>query len=125
MRVSRDALKSILQSNVGEVKFIRRRPKPGAPPYRRMLCTNNAPLLNSNKGRLALRYTPPKSAPAYNPSTKNLVLTWDIFMQNYRTINADNCQLISILPANDIFWDYFSEKLITMTPQEKMEFMSV
>jgi hypothetical protein len=125
MRVSQNALKSILQNNVGEVKFIRRRPKADAPPYRRMLCTNSASLLNSNKGIMTLRYTPPKTSPKYNPGPKNLVLTWDIFMQDYRTINADNCQLISIIPANDQFWEYFSEKLIQMSSQEKMEFMKV
>ena len=125
MRISQTALTSVLQANVAEVKFARRNPKPGAPSERRMLCTNSARLLNSDKGRLALRYTPPTSAPKYNPSTKNLIITWDVFMQGYRTINADNCQLISIIPDDDSFWDYFTEKLTSMTPSQKTAFMSV
>ena len=46
-------------------------------------------------------------------------------MQGYRTVNLDNCNLISVIPANDDFWDYFSDKLANMTPDEKMVFMSV
>lgn len=90
-----------------------------------MLCTNSNNLLNSKKGRLALRYTPPKSSPDYNPDMKNLIITWDVFMQGYRTINVDKCQLISIIPADDTFWEYFTEKLTTMTSQQKAAFMSV
>ena len=90
-----------------------------------MLCTNSAGLLNSDKGRLALRYTPPTRGPKYNPDTKNLILTWDVFMQGYRTINADSCQLVSIIPADDSFWSYFTEKLTEMTPAQKSAFMSV
>ena len=125
MRVSLAALRSVLQQNVAEVKFVRRNPKPGFPAERRMLCTNSHNLLNSKKGRLALRYTPPKSSPDYNPNMKNLVITWDVFMQGYRTINVDKCQLISIIPADDTFWEYFTEKLTTMTSQQKASFMSV
>tara|TARA_Y100000310_G_C20551446_1_gene748299 strand:+ start:34 stop:411 length:378 start_codon:yes stop_codon:yes gene_type:complete len=125
MRVSLAALKSVLQQNVAEVKFVRRKPKPGDPPERRMLCTNSGHLLNSQKGRTALRYSSPKSGPDYNPNMKNLIITWDIFMQDYRTINVDKCQLISIIPADDTFWEYFTEKLTAMTPQQKIAFMSV
>lgn len=125
MRVSLATLKSVLLNNAAEVKFARRNPKPGFPADRRMLCTNATTLLNSAKGRLALRYTPPTSSPKYNPDTKNLILTWDIFMQGYRTINTDNCQLISIIPADDSFWAYFTDKLTEMTPAQKSAFMSV
>ena len=125
MRISQTALASVLQANVAEVKFARRNPKPGFPSERRMLCTNSARLLNSSQGRIALNYTPPASAPKYNPSTKNLIITWDVFMQGYRTINADNCQLISIVPDDDTFWNYFTEKLTSMTPAQKSAFMSV
>jgi hypothetical protein len=125
MRVSLSALQSVLQNNVAEIRFTRRIPKPGKPPYRRMLCTNSGVLLNSTQGRSALNYVPPKTAPDYNPSTKNLVITWDIFMQGYRTVNCDYCDLITLLPANELFWDYFTEKVVKMTPSQKTAFMSV
>jgi len=90
-----------------------------------MLCTNNIQLLNSAKGKYALNYTPPTEAPKYNPSQKNLVVAWDIFMNGYRTINMDSCELISIIPANDEFWNYFANKLSNMSASDKITFMSV
>jgi len=72
-----------------------------------------------------LNYTPPRSAPDYAPATKNLVITWDVFMQGYRTVNCDFCYIISLIPANQMFWDYFTEKVIKMTPAQKSAFMSV
>jgi hypothetical protein len=125
MRVSLSALESVLQNNVAEIRFTRRTPKPGKPPHRRMLCTNSGVLLNSREGLSVLGYTPPTQAPEYNPSTKNLIITWDVFMQSYRTVNCDYCELISIIPANYMFWDYFTEKVMKMSPAQKTAFMSV
>ncbi len=125
MRISQNALQSVLQNNAVEIRFTRRTPKLGKPPYRRMFCTNSGSLLNSPQGLAALNYTPPTTAPKYNPSTKNLIITWDIFMQSYRTINCDSCNLISLIPDNELFWDYFTEKIAKMTPQQKSSFMSV
>lgn len=90
-----------------------------------MLCTNSSAFLNSAKGRIALNYRPPQNLPHYNPSAKNLVITWDIFMQDYRTINVDSCDVISVIPANEKFWEYFTEKLSKMTPDEKVAFMNI
>tara|TARA_R110000751_G_scaffold225468_2_gene327318 strand:+ start:358 stop:630 length:273 start_codon:yes stop_codon:yes gene_type:complete len=90
-----------------------------------MLCTNSGSLLTSVKGRMALNFKPAYKAPKYNPGQKNLIVTWDVFMQGYRTINMDSCQLISVVPANDKFWNYFTEKLSTMTPAQKAGFMEI
>ena len=125
MRVSLNQLKSLLQGNVVEVKFARRIPKPGKPANRRMFCTNSYTLLNSSEGRITLNYTPPKKAPKYNPDTKNLIITWDVFMQGYRTISVESCELISLIPANELFWEYFRENLTTMSPPQKIGFMDV
>ena len=123
--INLQSLRSVLSENVAEIKFNRRSPKPGFPSERRMLCTNNISLLNSTKGKYALNYKAPKEAPGYNPGSKNLIVVWDIFVQGYRTINMDICELISIIPANDKFWTYFTEKLSTMSSQDKAQFMIV
>jgi len=125
MTVSLPALAKLLQENVVEVKFGRRTPRPGKPPTRRMLCTNSGHLLTSTKGRMALNFRPTSKPPQYNPAQKNLIVTWDVFMQNYRSINMDNCNVISIIPANQQFWNYFTEKLTIMTPAQKSAFMDV
>jgi len=124
MKVSLPTLKSLLLSNVAEIKFFRRRPKPGAPPTRRMLCTNSLSLLNSTEGRIALNYKRAVYMPKFNPDQKSLIITWDIFMQNYRCINMQACDLIQVIPANEQFWKYFNERLVALSPAQKIEFMN-
>lgn len=111
--------------NVCEIKFARRIPKIGAPPFRRMLCTNCLLLLNSPQGRTALNYRPARSAPKFNPALKNLIITWDLFMQDYRCVSMDQCELITMMPANHMFWKYFKERLVLMSMAEKIQFMQV
>ena len=125
MRVSRGQLINILKDNVCEVKFARRVFKSGAPPTRRMLCTNSFPLLNSENGRLTLNYRPTTRLQDYDPAIKNLIIVWDIFMQNYRQINCTNgVELIRTIPANEEFWNYYTANLQTLTPQEKLNFQN-
>jgi len=123
MRVSLASLKPILQNNVAEIKFMRRNLKAGSPPYRRMLCTGCLKLLNSPRGRIALNFRPAYNQPSYNPFQKNLLITWDIFMQDYRMINMDACEMVNMIPANN-FWKFFNEKLALMSPQQKIIFMN-
>jgi hypothetical protein len=124
MKVSLPTLKNLLLNNVAEIKFFRRRPKPGAGPTRRMLCTNSLQLLNSTEGRLALNYKRALQMPKFDPNQKNLIITWDIFMQNYRCINMQACDLIQVIPANTEFWKYFNEKLAKLSAAQKMNFMN-
>ena len=124
MIVGLSNLKSMLLAKVCEVKFARRNPKPGRPASRRMLCTNNVQLLNSVEGRTVLNYRPPRQAPEYNPNQENLIITWDILMQDFRTINCDTVDLISTLEADETFWLYIHEKIAPMSAGEKMAFMN-
>jgi len=58
----------------------------------------------------------------YNPETKNLLLVWDIFMQDWRMVNMDACDLVNTIPENE-FWNYFNNTLLKMSPQQKMTYM--
>jgi hypothetical protein len=89
-----------------------------------MLCTNSLALLNSTEGRLALNYKRAVNMPKYDPNAKNLIITWDIIMQDYRCINASACDLIQIIPANQTFWKYFNEKLAPLSAPQKIAFMN-
>jgi len=124
MLVSLASLRSVLQNNVCEIKFARRRPGPGKAPFRRMLCTNSQSLLNSVNGRVTLNFRPTSGSPTFNPAQKNLVIVWDIFMQNYRCVNCDSCDLITSIPAGPAFWDYFRKNLTKLTAAQKLAFMN-
>jgi hypothetical protein len=102
---------------------MRRHLKPGSPPFRRMLCTGDLSLLNSNQGRVALNFRPAYNQPRFNPVQKNLLITWDIFMQDYRCVNMDACELVTLVP-NAGFWKFFNERLVLMSPQQKIKFMN-
>jgi len=89
-----------------------------------MLCTNSLSLLNSAEGRLALNYKRAINMPKFDPTSKNLVITWDIFMQDYRCINMIACDLIQAIPANKTFWTYFNQKLAGLSAPQKIAFMN-
>ena len=94
-----------------------------------MLCTNNDRLLKSIPGHVALGYTPPKGIGLkYNPDDKNLVVTWDIFMQAFRQVPIESVTLISAIPLTDTesidrFWEFFAKRMQNMSAQEKEDFM--
>ena len=62
--------------------------------------------------------------PKFDPSTKDLIITWDIFMQDYRCINMVACDLIQVIPANKSFWNFFNEKLALLSASQKITFMN-
>ena len=128
MRLGRDALALMLLQNVIELKFRRRINKPGFNDYRRMLCTNDRNLLLSKLGREILNYDPPKGyGLSYDPKAKNLVIVYDIFMQNFRAINCNDVEVVSVIktsPDPVEFWKYFNEKIYPMTADQKASFMN-
>lgn len=125
MRVSQSALAALLSKNVVELRFIRRRPMPGDKPTRRMLATNDLILLNSAAGRTVLNFKPATGRLKYNPQQKGLVLTWDIFMQDYRQVPSESVDVVTVIPTSPPleFWKYFSTVLSKMTTSDKLQFM--
>ena len=117
-QVSLSSLRETLLSNVCEIRFAKRT----SPELRTMLCTLDTSLLNSINGRTTLNFKPPTQAPDYNPESKNLLLVWDIIMQNWRMVSMDNCNLIKTIPRDE-FWEYFNEFIYPMTLEEKNAFM--
>ena len=124
MKAGLSQLGILLEHNVLEIRFIRRREVDGRPPTRRMLCTNSAALLNSLDGRATLNYRTPIKGLRYNPSAKGVVLTWDILMQDFRAVSTDSCEILTIIPDGDDFWNFFNETLLPMSPDEKTTFMN-
>lgn len=128
MRIGASGLAGLLAQNVVEIKFRRRRFKPAWPVIRRMLCTNDLKLLNSMPGHIALNFQRPTHPPPYPATQKNLVCAWDIMWQAYRMINCDDVNVITVIPTNSPedtqkFWDYFTNYLYPMGPDQKEAFM--
>lgn len=124
MIVQRASLDSILLNNVCDVRFVRRIPVRGKPPTRRMWCTKSYSLLNSTNGRVVLNYHPPSGPKKVNEAADNIIVVWDILMQDYRTINAEQVDLIQQVPATEEFWTFFNENIYTLTTEQKMVFMN-
>ena len=124
MIVQRATLDSKLLNNVCEIRFVRGTPKPGFPPTRRMLCTKSYSLLNSTNGRITLNYRPPRNPKQINEAADNIIVVWDIIMQNYRNVSMDQCDLINEIPANEEFWTYFNNNIYPMSPEQKINFMN-
>jgi hypothetical protein len=117
----------LLNTNAAELRFKRRIEKNGFKDYRRMLCTNDRRLLLSTPGKKILHYDVPHDSLKYDPSSKNLIVSWDIFMQNWRMINCDDVDLIAVIktsPDPSVFWKYFYEKLAQMSAAHKARFMN-
>ena len=124
MIVQRSTLDSLLLNNVCDIRFPRKSVKSGQTATRRMLCTKSQTLLNSVNGRLSLNYFAAKGPPHSYLGPDNLVVAWDILMQDYRNINMNQCDLISEIPANEEFWVYFNESVYPMSAQQKFNFMN-
>lgn len=124
MKVALPTLKALLELNVLEIKFTRRRPRPGLPPTRRMLCTNSDAILKSEPGRKLLHYQDPvRAAPKYNPRAKSIVIAWDILVQDFRCISVDDCDVVQVIEDTEQFWKYFNDVLYPMTPEQKTAYM--
>jgi hypothetical protein len=127
MRLGRSALAQLLMTNVVELRFRRRIEKAGFGDYRRMLCTNDRGLLMSTLGRNILNFEPATQPPKFNPAQKNLIITWDIFMQNYRCINCNDVEVVAVIntsPDATEWWKYFNESIAPMPAGQKAQFMN-
>jgi hypothetical protein len=127
MRLGRSALAQLLMTNVVELRFRRRIEKAGFGDYRRMLCTNDRGLLMSTLGRNILNFEPATQPPKFNPAQKNLIITWDIFMQNYRCVNCNDVEVIAVIntsPNATEWWKYFNESIAPMAVTQKAQFMN-
>jgi hypothetical protein len=125
-KVNRTQLASLLKNNVCEIVFVRRRPERTLKRnklIRRMLCCNSIALLDSLNGRTSLGYRPPKGPKKINEAKHNVVVVWDIFMQDYRNVSMDICYLVNQFPADDTFWKYFNDNIYIMSADQKENFM--
>jgi hypothetical protein len=125
--IKRTELQRLLKSNICDLLIVRRRPEraPGRPELRQMLCTNSMEILRSENGLRVLNYSGSFEPKKVDERKHNLVVTWDIFMQDYRNVSMDMCYLVQKIPADDNFWKFFNENIFPMSPNEKMRYMDI
>ena len=127
MRLGRTALQTLLNMNAAELRFRRRIEKPGFKDYRRMFCTSDKRLLESVVAKKVFRYEDSRGNLKYNPASKNLVMTWDVFMCNWRMVSCDDVDVIAVIktsPDPSEFWKYFNERIASMSATQKALFMN-
>lgn len=124
-KLRRTELQRLLQNNVCDILIVRRRPEraQGRPEMRQMLCTNSMELLRSENGLRTLNYHGSLEPKKIDEGFHNVVVTWDIFMQDYRNVSMNMCYLVQKMPADDSFWQFFNEKIYPMSANEKMRYM--
>lgn len=124
MATSVSALRLICENNVVEIKFDRRN-KMRIPPTRRMLCTLDFTVLDTEQGRKLLGFKKPKNFPVYNAQQKNLLVVWDLIMQDWRSIPVESCIIVAYLKTKPIvrFWNYYNRILSKMPAAQKKQFM--
>jgi hypothetical protein len=123
MAVSIQTLENLLLNNVLDLRFVRRIPLANKPATRRMLCTKSYDLLNSTNGRIVLNYTPPRQNKQFNEAKQNACIVWDILMQDYRIVSADQVTIIRQIPANEQFWTFFNNEIYTLNTEQKILYM--
>ena len=89
-----------------------------------MLCTKSYTLLSSTNGRIVLNYSPPEGNKQFNEAKENACVVWDILMQNFRVISADEVDVIKTIPATDEFWEYFNDEVLPLTGAQKLDYMN-
>ena len=124
-KIRRAELRSLLTRNACEIFFIRRRPEraPGRPYFRNMLCSNSMQLLRSENGIRNLNFRSPRGPKKVDERKHNLLVVWDIFMQDYRNVSMDDCYVIQTIPHDDTFWKYYNDVLLKMGSSEKLRYM--
>jgi hypothetical protein len=124
-QIGRPELQRLLQDNICEIVFVRRRPEryPHRPLIRRMLCTNSMRVLNTQRGIGELKYHPPKTSRRLDQVKHNIVVVWDIILQDYRNVSMEQCYLRQTIPADDTFWKYYDKVVSQMSFDQKMNFM--
>ena len=128
--MSHSGLKEVLQDSVVEVAFVRRIPKLGYTPSRRMLCTNSRMLLDNIESKIALRFRAPMGSLPYNADAKGLITVWDLCWCGFRHISVESHDVISIMPVRNEdeilqFWTYFDQFLSKLDPQARANYGNI
>jgi hypothetical protein len=126
IRVSLQGLRQLCETNLVELKFIRRLKLADKFPTRRMLCTRDIRLLNSDLGKKTFNFTLPQNSPAYDTVSKNLLTVFDIIYQDWRNIPVESVAVLVAVPTNPQkqFWEYFDKRLRNMTKTQKKDFIN-
>lgn len=119
--MNRSSLEEVLNHNILLISFWRRTPPGGV---RRMICTKSNFVLSSFQGRTNLNFRNPKHGPPdFNQVKVNVIVVWDILVQDYRLIPCESVSILDTIPET-VFWKYYNDAIYPMTKADKIKFMN-
>jgi hypothetical protein len=127
--MTNSSVQQMLANNVVELTFVRRHEKLGWGNVRGLLGTTNFALLNGPFGNQVVHFRPPSGkGMGYNYKAKNLCVVWDFFRQEYRVFGAEEVNIrqlfdLTIPEEEEAFYTWFNDYIITMSAQQKLDFM--
>jgi hypothetical protein len=126
VKLSLNGLKQLCATNVVELRFNRRRRQGYDFPHRRMICTIDPAILDSQLGIEILNFKRPFTSASYNAASKNLLTVWDIIMQDWRNIPVESVDVVATVPTKppEKFWEYFNKVIAKMTARQKLNFIN-
>ena len=124
-RLTLKGLQALCETHLVELKFIRRNKSTLNIPTRRMLCTRDMRILNSELGKMTFNFILPSKNPPYDAGSKNLLTVFDIIFQDWRNIPVENTMVVMAIPTNPqkSFWEYFDKVIRKMTKKQKQSFI--
>jgi hypothetical protein len=120
--------KELCKACVVDVVFYRRSSPTGNKIMRRMMCTLNEKLLNSDFGKKTLKFRPPSQSAPYNAAAKGLVTVWDIFRQDWRNVPVKAAVVMQApytMKAEPVenFIEYFDKTIKPMTLGQRQQYI--
>ena len=123
------ALQVLLGGNAIELSFVRRHEKLGWSNIRSLLGTTNYKFLNGPFGKQVINFVPPKGiGMGYDYKSKGLCVVYDMLRQDYRVFGSEQVSIRQQWPLTTdeeiaAFEQYFMDKIMKMSDQEKLDFM--
>jgi hypothetical protein len=88
-----------------------------------MICTKSNYILSSFSARAKLNFRPPKyGGTKFDQKKLNLVVVWDILMEDYRCVPCETVKVMEVVPEKK-FWTYYSNNIEPMNKRSRETYM--
>ena len=123
-------LTSFLHNHIVELRFTRRHPKTGFKDSRRMVCTANWKFLSSVFTRWVFNWNTPKTRRGVSwYKQRNLIIVWDLMVNNFRIIPVTDIRFVSAYKCNSLmekgrFILFYRRNIRKLTPTQEHKYFN-